>query len=185
MTGECGFCKVTLAMLLTWDRAKRLDPVSIQSARGEDLLSDTAHQDRLRFVASHRRCRRSSLRWCSDTYNLPCPALWSAGRPRRVAVSTDDVASLRVGSRPPPSPRPVAASATACLGCSSHCRARALGSGEHLTSERDRTFGAQAQAARLDPLRHYRSWTRAGVSVAGRSRLRSAVNSAGAVNVTA
>ena len=33
-------------------------------------------------------------------------------------------------------------------------------------SERDRTFGAQAQAARLDPLRHYRSCTRAGVSVA-------------------
>ena len=26
-------------------------------------------------------------------------------------------------------------------------------------SERDRTFGAQAQAARLDPLRHYRSCT--------------------------
>ena len=24
--GECGFCKVTLAMLLTWDRAKRLSP---------------------------------------------------------------------------------------------------------------------------------------------------------------
>ena len=46
--GECGFCKVTLAILLTWDRAKRLGAVAIQSARGEDLLSDMAHQDRLR-----------------------------------------------------------------------------------------------------------------------------------------
>lgn len=36
-----------LAMLLTWDRANRLSPVTIQSARGEELLADLARQDRL------------------------------------------------------------------------------------------------------------------------------------------
>jgi predicted DCC family thiol-disulfide oxidoreductase YuxK len=46
--GDCGFCEVVLAMLLTWDRAKRVDPVSIQSARGEDLLIDMEREDRLK-----------------------------------------------------------------------------------------------------------------------------------------
>jgi predicted DCC family thiol-disulfide oxidoreductase YuxK len=46
--GDCGFCEVVLAMLLTWDRAKRVDPVSIQSERGEDLLIDMEREDRLK-----------------------------------------------------------------------------------------------------------------------------------------
>lgn len=45
---DCGFCEVILAMLLTWDRANRVRPVSIQSTRGEDLLSDMAREDRLK-----------------------------------------------------------------------------------------------------------------------------------------
>jgi predicted DCC family thiol-disulfide oxidoreductase YuxK len=45
--GECGFCKVMLAVLLSWDKAKRLSPVPIQSARGEELLAGMAEQDRL------------------------------------------------------------------------------------------------------------------------------------------
>jgi predicted DCC family thiol-disulfide oxidoreductase YuxK len=45
--GECGFCKVMLAVLLSWEKAHRLDPVPIQSARGEELLTGMADQDRL------------------------------------------------------------------------------------------------------------------------------------------
>jgi predicted DCC family thiol-disulfide oxidoreductase YuxK len=37
-----------VAILLTWDRANALDPVPIQSARGEELLIDLAQQDRLK-----------------------------------------------------------------------------------------------------------------------------------------
>ena len=44
---DCGFCAVVVAILLTWDQAKRLDPVRIQSTRGEELLMDVPHQDRL------------------------------------------------------------------------------------------------------------------------------------------
>jgi predicted DCC family thiol-disulfide oxidoreductase YuxK len=44
---HCGFCEVLVAMLLTWDREKRLDPVAIQSARGQKLLTDVASEDRL------------------------------------------------------------------------------------------------------------------------------------------
>lgn len=46
--GDCGFCKVVLAVLLRWDRARRLSPVTIQSTRGEELLADLARHDRLR-----------------------------------------------------------------------------------------------------------------------------------------
>jgi predicted DCC family thiol-disulfide oxidoreductase YuxK len=45
---DCGFCEVMLAMLLTWDRANRARPVSIQSTRGEELLSGMARQDHLK-----------------------------------------------------------------------------------------------------------------------------------------
>jgi predicted DCC family thiol-disulfide oxidoreductase YuxK len=45
--GDCGFCEVMLAMLLRWDRARRLVPVSIQSPRGEELLFHMARRDRL------------------------------------------------------------------------------------------------------------------------------------------
>jgi predicted DCC family thiol-disulfide oxidoreductase YuxK len=45
--GDCGFCAVMLAALLRWDRAGRLAPVAIQSARGEELLGDLPRGDRL------------------------------------------------------------------------------------------------------------------------------------------
>jgi predicted DCC family thiol-disulfide oxidoreductase YuxK len=45
---DCGFCKVVLAVLLRWDRAERLEPVAIQSARGERLLSEMDGAERLR-----------------------------------------------------------------------------------------------------------------------------------------
>ena len=45
---DCGFCSVMVAILLTWDRTNVVDPVPIQSARGEQLLTDLAQQDRLK-----------------------------------------------------------------------------------------------------------------------------------------
>jgi predicted DCC family thiol-disulfide oxidoreductase YuxK len=45
--GDCGFCSVMLAILLAWDRANRVCPVTIQSARGENLLTDVDPKDRL------------------------------------------------------------------------------------------------------------------------------------------
>jgi predicted DCC family thiol-disulfide oxidoreductase YuxK len=45
--GDCGFCKVMLAILLRWDRAGRLTPVPIQSSGGEELLSGMTSSDRL------------------------------------------------------------------------------------------------------------------------------------------
>lgn len=45
--GDCGFCKVALAVLLRWDRARRLTPAPIQSDCGERLLADMTPEQRL------------------------------------------------------------------------------------------------------------------------------------------
>jgi len=44
---DCGFCKVMLAVLLSWDRGRRLTPLPIQSSSGEELLSGMSPSDRL------------------------------------------------------------------------------------------------------------------------------------------
>jgi predicted DCC family thiol-disulfide oxidoreductase YuxK len=45
---DCGFCEVMLAVLLRWDRANRVRPVSILSSRGDELLIDMERDDRLK-----------------------------------------------------------------------------------------------------------------------------------------
>lgn len=45
---DCGFCRVMLALFLTWDRAGCLEPVPIQSRRGARLLSGMDSTERLR-----------------------------------------------------------------------------------------------------------------------------------------
>ncbi|HEY1451099.1 MAG TPA: DCC1-like thiol-disulfide oxidoreductase family protein [Solirubrobacteraceae bacterium] len=58
--GDCGFCRVTLAALLKWDRAVRLAPVAIQSVRGEQLLAELEPEDRLaswHLIDSHGALR--------------------------------------------------------------------------------------------------------------------------------
>ena len=44
---DCGFCKWSLDKILTWDRAKRVRPVAIQSEEGDRLLAGVAPGARL------------------------------------------------------------------------------------------------------------------------------------------
>jgi len=46
--GNCGFCKVMLAVLLRWDRAHRLDAAPIQSPLGQQQLTEMPAEDRLK-----------------------------------------------------------------------------------------------------------------------------------------
>ncbi len=46
--GDCGFCKVMLAVLLTWDRTHQLAAVPIQSTLGGQLLPGMSSQERLK-----------------------------------------------------------------------------------------------------------------------------------------
>jgi predicted DCC family thiol-disulfide oxidoreductase YuxK len=58
--GECGFCVWALAWLLRWDRARRLEPIAIQSEKGQRLLADMAPE--LRLESWHLRQEQGCLR---------------------------------------------------------------------------------------------------------------------------
>lgn len=45
---DCGFCKVCVAVLLRWDRHRRVHPAPIQGPEGDALLSSLAPSARLR-----------------------------------------------------------------------------------------------------------------------------------------
>jgi predicted DCC family thiol-disulfide oxidoreductase YuxK len=44
---DCGFCRFSVALVLTWDRSRRLRPVAIQSEEGQRLLAALPPPDRL------------------------------------------------------------------------------------------------------------------------------------------
>ncbi|MDX6609419.1 MAG: DCC1-like thiol-disulfide oxidoreductase [Solirubrobacterales bacterium] len=46
--GACGFCKVCVALLLRWDRSRRLYPLAIQDPEGQRLLAPIPEPERLR-----------------------------------------------------------------------------------------------------------------------------------------
>lgn len=48
---DCGFCRVSVALVLAWDRRHRLRPVAIQSQEGKRLLAGMPQSERL--AAAH------------------------------------------------------------------------------------------------------------------------------------
>ena len=44
---DCGFCRLSVALVLAWDRRRQLRPLAIQSEEGQRLLSGVAPADRL------------------------------------------------------------------------------------------------------------------------------------------
>lgn len=51
--GECGFCKFCVALLLRWDRARRLYPMPIQDPEAQALLAVVPEHERL--LSAHVR----------------------------------------------------------------------------------------------------------------------------------
>jgi predicted DCC family thiol-disulfide oxidoreductase YuxK len=44
---DCGFCRVTLALLLRWDRAGRLRPVALGTEEGRELLAGMSGEQQM------------------------------------------------------------------------------------------------------------------------------------------
>jgi predicted DCC family thiol-disulfide oxidoreductase YuxK len=44
---DCGFCRVCLALVLAWDRRRRLRPVALQSSEAERLLAGMTEERRM------------------------------------------------------------------------------------------------------------------------------------------
>ena len=45
--GDCGLCRVCIALLLRWDRRGRLEPVALQSRRADRLLAGMEEATRM------------------------------------------------------------------------------------------------------------------------------------------
>jgi predicted DCC family thiol-disulfide oxidoreductase YuxK len=98
----CGFCRVSVAALIGWDRALRLRFVPIESAQGACLLAALTPAERLR--SAHTVDRDGRLRSASAA----APALLAelpAGRPlawlaRRTPRSTELAYRILTAARP-------------------------------------------------------------------------------------
>jgi predicted DCC family thiol-disulfide oxidoreductase YuxK len=44
---DCGFCRVCVAVVLKWDRARRLRPVALTSSEGKELLAGMPESERM------------------------------------------------------------------------------------------------------------------------------------------
>jgi predicted DCC family thiol-disulfide oxidoreductase YuxK len=44
---DCGFCRVSVALVLAWDRRRRLRPVALQSEEAGELLAPMPEQERM------------------------------------------------------------------------------------------------------------------------------------------
>jgi predicted DCC family thiol-disulfide oxidoreductase YuxK len=47
---DCDFCTWVLSWLLVWDRARRLEPIALQSAEASHLLADLSSAERMASV---------------------------------------------------------------------------------------------------------------------------------------
>jgi len=57
--GECGFCKVCVALLLGWDRSLRLYPMTIQEPEAQRLLAPIPEEERL--LSAHVRTEGGAI----------------------------------------------------------------------------------------------------------------------------
>jgi predicted DCC family thiol-disulfide oxidoreductase YuxK len=75
---DCGLCRVSVALLLRWDRRARLRPVAIQSAEGERLLAGVAPAARL---ASAHAVTADGRRHSGGDAAAPIAAVLPGGAP--------------------------------------------------------------------------------------------------------
>jgi predicted DCC family thiol-disulfide oxidoreductase YuxK len=90
---DCGLCAWSMAWLLRIDRARRLEPVAIQSDRGQALLADVPEQRRLE---SWHVCDSSGRLASAGAGAAPVLARLPAGGPfaalaRRFPAATERV----------------------------------------------------------------------------------------------
>jgi predicted DCC family thiol-disulfide oxidoreductase YuxK len=74
---DCGFCRVCVAVVLRWDRGRRLRPVSLTSSEGKELLPGMPNHERM---ASWHLVETRWPRCVADSATIPGhPEIWSGG----------------------------------------------------------------------------------------------------------
>ena len=101
--GDCGFCKWLLALLLRFDRARRLRPVALQGPEAEALLADLEPAERMAsmHVVAPDGTRASAGEALPALLGLlsggGLPAAVFARFPRLTSVSYQWIATHRIG----------------------------------------------------------------------------------------
>lgn len=74
---DCGFCRWSLAQLLTWDRQNRLRVVELGSQEADELLTDLTPEER---AASWHLVSPEGRRWSAGAAASPLLGLLPGGR---------------------------------------------------------------------------------------------------------
>jgi predicted DCC family thiol-disulfide oxidoreductase YuxK len=75
---ECPFCRASVALLLVWDRGRRLRPVSVQSPEATALLPDMSEEER---IGSWHLVVPEECRWSAGAAAAPLLRLLPGGAP--------------------------------------------------------------------------------------------------------
>ena len=74
---DCGFCRVCVAVVLRWDRDRRLRPVALTSSEGIELLAGMPEAERM--ASWHLVEARWWVGVAENATETHHPAIWSAG----------------------------------------------------------------------------------------------------------
>lgn len=75
---ECAFCRASMALLLVWDRRRRLRPVAVQAPVATELLAGMSEEERL---ASWHLVVPGGRRWSAGAAAAPLLRLLPGGAP--------------------------------------------------------------------------------------------------------
>jgi predicted DCC family thiol-disulfide oxidoreductase YuxK len=112
--GECGFCKVCVALLLAWDRSLRLYPMTIQEPEGQLLLASVPGDERL--GSAHVRAEEGTI--LSGAGGAPPVLRQLPGGSPLATIATIAMPLVRVAYRLVTSARPVIGSILPAAWCS-------------------------------------------------------------------
>jgi predicted DCC family thiol-disulfide oxidoreductase YuxK len=74
---DCGFCRVCVAVVLSWDRRGLLRPVSLTSTEGNELLAGMPEAERM--ASWHLVNSGWSVSGAENAAHTDHPVVWSAG----------------------------------------------------------------------------------------------------------
>ena len=89
---DCGFCRASMALLLTWDRHRRLRPVALDSPEADRLLGEMPREERM--ASWHLVESDCAIRSAGGAF-APLLRLLPGGRPLAAAAERFPAATER------------------------------------------------------------------------------------------
>ena len=80
---DCGLCRVSLALILAWDRERRLRPLALQDPEADRLLAHLPREERM--ASWHLVGRDGTVRSAGDAFEALFSLLPGGGPPASLA----------------------------------------------------------------------------------------------------